>query len=118
MLAVKVSVCWQRFPALSLSQFVSRSQITIEHLPNYGVESDVDKTLIKRQHILNHMTVQLGLFVAIEIVPPKSFQSGGECALHPRELRGRNQVWNNNNAVLFQLMQQALGDLLNITDTL
>jgi hypothetical protein len=67
------------------------------------VEGDVDEALVQHEDVLDHVPMALGLFVTIEIVPPKPLQDGRERALHRPQLLRRHQIGQDDDAIRVEL---------------
>src|SRR4029079_8403623 len=67
--AMKVALRRNRLPALGLRQLEFISQITLQYFLHDGMKREVDKSLVQRQNVLDHMSIGFGLFVTVKVVP-------------------------------------------------
>src|SRR5258708_24790096 len=93
---MKVVFGGQRSPALRFRQFVFRSQVSRQDLFDQRMQSEIDKTLIEQQDILDHVPVEFGPLIAFKVVPAYSAKAALKRQLHPAQFfwadNGRDAV--------------------------
>src|ERR1044072_2718767 len=104
--AVKVSLRRNRLPSLGLSQLEFISEITVQYFLHDRMKREVDKSLVQRQNVLDHVSIRFGLFVTVKVIPAQSLQAQRKCTLHPAKLLGRQQVAQYHDPVLIELSRK------------
>src|SRR5260370_2017205 len=63
------------------------------------MQREVKKSLIQKQHILDHVTKAFGLVIAVKVVPTHSTQPNLEPLLHSARLFRTKKLRQHNDAV-------------------
>src|SRR5262249_24323686 len=74
------------------------------------MQSKIDKALVQKQYVFDHVPIGFRFLVAIEIVPPHRPQLCLESDLHGTELGGRKEIGQNNDALSVESPQAGVDE--------